>query len=145
MQKLALPSDFSQDDIASKNNSLFTIHYFYMTIAVALFYRWHWFNCRSFFFYHSSHLYYVRPQMAWLVIFFFYYMETLDHSILVSGSISFTYHLIPRGKNHLNIAHIAFADGGNRTRAACAASKCAIHYSIASRQNEIVMQLFLSL
>ena len=60
-------------------------------------------------------------------------METLDHSILVSGSISFTYHLIPRGKNHLNIAHIAFADGGNLTRAACAASKCAIHYSIASR------------
>ena len=60
-------------------------------------------------------------------------METLDHSILVSGSISFTYHLIPRGKNHLNIAHIAFADGGNRTRAACAASECAIHYSIASR------------
>ena len=57
---------------------------------------------------------------------FFHYMETLDHSIFVSVSISFTYHLIPRGKNHLNIAHIAFADGGNQTGAACAASECAI-------------------
>ena len=37
--------------------------------------------------------------------FYFYYMEMLDHSILVSGSFLLTYHLIPRGKNHLNIAH----------------------------------------
>ena len=30
--------------------------------------------------------------------------------------------------------HIAFANGGNQTRSACAASECATHYSIASWQ-----------
>ena len=30
---------------------------------------------------------------------------------------------------------MAFANGGSRTRAACAASECAIHYSIAFHQN----------
>ena len=30
---------------------------------------------------------------------------------------------------------IFFANGGNQTRAACAASECAIHYSIAFHQN----------
>ena len=52
----------------------------------------------------------------------------------MSGSISFTYHLIPRGRKTIWILHIAFADDRIQTRAACAASECAIHYSIASRQ-----------
>ena len=60
-------------------------------------------------------------------------METLEH---LSG-VWLHYFVLPpyteREKNHLNIANNAFADGGNRTRAACAASECAIHYSIASR------------
>ena len=49
------------------------------------------------------------------------------------SSIFLTYHLIPRGRKTLRILHIAFANSGNRTQAACAASETAIHYSIASR------------
>ena len=53
---------------------------------------------------------------------------------LMSGSIFFLPPYTEREKNHLNIAtNIAFADGGNQTRAARTASKCAIHYSIVSR------------
>ena len=37
------------------------------------------------------------------------------------------------------IAHMAFADGGNRSRAACTASEYASHYSIASRLNYLKM------
>ena len=39
-------------------------------------------------------------------------------------------------RKHLIIAIFAFAAGGNQTRDACAASTCAIHYTIASRQLE---------
>ena len=72
--------------------------------------------------------------MAWLVIYFYlYYMETL-------GSLNFSVRLhffnpitLYREGKTILILHIAFADGGNQTRAACTASKCTIHYSIASR------------
>ena len=38
--------------------------------------------------------------------FFFYYMETLEHSIFIGRFHFFlAYHLLPRGKNHQNIAH----------------------------------------
>ena len=68
--------------------------------------------------------------------FFLLYMETLDHpNFSVWLHFFLTYHLIPRGRNHLNIAKVAFADGGKRTRAACTASECAIHFIIASRQH----------
>ena len=85
-------------------------------------------------FYHSSHLYYVRPLMAWLVIYFYlYYIEML-------GSLNFSVWLhffkpitLYREGKTILILHIAFADGGNQTRAACTASECTIHYSIASR------------
>ena len=40
---------------------------------------------------------------------------------------------------------VAFADGGNWTRAACAASECAIHYFIASRHLLLLMLFLLSL
>ena len=85
-------------------------------------------------FYHSSHLHYICWWMAWLVILYYYYyhMETLNN---VSGSISFTYHLIPRGRKTIWILHVAFANIGNRTRATYTASKCAMHYSIAFRHN----------
>ena len=67
-------------------------------------------------------------------------METLEH---LSG-VWLHYFVLPpyteREKNHLNIANNAFADGGNRTRAACTASECAIHYSIASRLNKSIAQ-----
>ena len=68
-------------------------------------------------------------------------METLEH---LSG-VWLHYFVLPpyteREKNHLNIANNAFADGGNRTRATCAASECAIHYSIASRLHFLSVHL----
>ena len=48
--------------------------------------------------------------------------------------------LIPRGRRTIWILHIAFADGGNQTRAACAASECAIHYSIAFRRPKYFLE-----
>ena len=42
---------------------------------------------------------------------------------------------MPRGrKKHLSIAIFAFADDDNQIQAACIASECAIHYSVASWQ-----------
>ena len=79
--------------------------------------------------------------------FFLLYMETLDHpNFSVWLHFFLTYHLIPRGRNHLNIAKVAFADGGNRTQAACTASECAIHYSIASRHSTrfLILEIDLS-
>ena len=90
----------------------------------------------SFFFcYHTSHLYHVCliDGAASIII---NYMETLDHAIFSCLAPFFvTYHLMPRGrKKHLNIAtFFAYADGGNRTRAASTASSRAIHYTIAPR------------
>ena len=49
-----------------------------------------------------------------------------------------TYHLMSIGrKNHLKIAIFAFANSGNQTRAACAASEWAIDYNIASWQEPL--------
>ena len=51
---------------------------------------------------------------------------------IVSGSISFTYLLLPWGRKTIWIFHFfVFADARNQTRAVCTASKCAIYYSIA--------------
>ena len=59
---------------------------------------------------------------------FLYWMEMLDHADLLWLAPFATYHLMPREKS-IWIAS-CFADGGNRTQAACAASKCVIDYSI---------------
>ena len=64
-------------------------------------------------------------------------MEAQDHRY---GSIYFTYHLIPRGRKTIWLLHIAFAECGNRTLAACTASECDIHFSIASRLNILGVQ-----
>ena len=42
-------------------------------------------------------------------------------------------------RKHLIIAIFVFAEDGNQTRDTCAASTCAIHYTIASRQLECEM------
>ena len=42
-------------------------------------------------------------------------MESLDHEI-VSGSISFTYNPIPKGRNHLNIAMLLLPTAGTEPR-----------------------------
>ena len=65
-------------------------------------------------------------------------MEKLDraHSVWLN---LFLPPYAEREKNHLNVAQIAFADGGNRTRAACTASEYAIHYSIVSWLNNLKM------
>ena len=65
------------------------------------------------------------------IYYFYYYTESL---IILEFTAPFL-NLPPilRGRKTIRILHIAFANGGNQTRAACAASKCTFHYSIASR------------
>ena len=59
-------------------------------------------------------------------------MEMLDHAIFSCLAPFLSYHLMPRGrKNHLNMATFVYADGGNQTQAASAASERGIHYTIA--------------
>ena len=52
---------------------------------------------------------------------------------IVSGSISFAYHVILRGRKTIWILHVAFAHSGIWTWAIWAASECPIHYSITSQ------------
>ena len=59
---------------------------------------------------------------------FLYWMEMLDHADLLWLAPFATYHLMLREKS-IWIAS-CFADGGNRTQAACTATKCVIDYSI---------------
>ena len=70
-------------------------------------------------------------------------MEMLDYA--TSVWLHF-FHLPPytkKEKNHLNTALLfTFADVGNQTWAVCAASECAIHYSIGSRLNFFVSYRF---
>ena len=62
-------------------------------------------------------------------------MEKLDNAISRVWLNFSTYNLMPRGrKKHLIIAIFVFAEDGSQTRDACAANKCAFHYTIASRQ-----------
>ena len=63
-----------------------------------------------------------------------YWMETLYHTNL--SCLAPFFNLMPRaGKPHLNNAICAFGNGENQTLAACTASKCAIHYTIAYQEN----------
>ena len=61
-------------------------------------------------------------------------MEILDQQLIVTGSIFQPSTLCREGEKTIWILQfLAFADGGNWTWAACAASECAIHYTSASR------------
>ena len=60
-------------------------------------------------------------------------MEMLDRTISRLWLHFSTYHLFPRGRKNILILQLfAFAEDRNQTQAACTASKCAIHYTIAS-------------
>ena len=84
-------------------------------------------------FYHSSHVRYTMILPIDGVASFSYYLEeTLDHA-----NNCVWLHFLPATlcqETTIWILHIAFNDGGNRTRAACSASECAIHCAIASRK-----------
>ena len=58
-----------------------------------------------------------------------YSMETLDHAIIIPGSVYPT----SLCRKIIWILRLAHADGGNRTRPASAASDRAIHYTIVPR------------
>ena len=81
--------------------------------------------------------------MAWLVIMFFLLYGDA-RSLKFSVWVHF-FNLPPymEREKTIWILYITFADGGNRTQAACVASECAIHYSIASRLSS--KTLFLAL
>ena len=85
------------------------------------------------YFYHSSHVRYTMILPIDGVASISYYMEeTLDHA-----NNCVWLHFLPATlcqETTIWILHIAFNDGGNRTRAACSASECAIHCAIASRK-----------
>ena len=92
----------------------------------------------GFFFPHTSHLFPCPPTDGAARIFisnFIYLLNTLEHHFNVSGSNSFFLTPIPeREKNHLKRQFFLLAaDRGDRTPVSSVASKCAIHYNIASR------------
>ena len=80
--------------------------------------------------------FHVRPQMAWLGFIFLYLLNTQEHHFNVSGfNLFFPNSYTREGENHLNKRLEVNADRGNRTPASWVTSKCAIHYTIASRAN----------
>ena len=84
--------------------------------------------------------------MARLVLLYFYYMETLDHTIFSCLAPFFCQPCVQREKKTSEYCNFfAFADGRNQTRAVCAASKCTIHYTIAFRQNNSLVGYRISL
>ena len=97
--------------------------------------------CCEFFFvcvfcYHTSHLYHVRLiDGAASIIIFLLHGDARSRNFLMSGSIFCI--LPPYAEREKKSAEygdfFAYADGGNRTRAANTASSRAIHYTIAPR------------
>ena len=77
-------------------------------------------------------------------IFFLYILETLDHAKL-SSLVPLPTTLDREGEKIIWILQLNYADGGNRTRAASTASKSAIHYTIASRQDTAMLIYLLCL
>ena len=76
-----------------------------------------------------------------LIYWYFYYlMVTIDRAVYnVWLHFCELPHYAEREKKHLIFAQfiLLFAVSGNQTRAAWAASKCAIHYCITSRQTSL--------
>ena len=89
------------------------------------------------FFYHSSHLYYVSSIDAWLVLFLLY-GDARSRNCLVPGSI---YPTTWCQKFIWILQLFVFANGGNRTRAACAASDHATHYIIAPQLFDVYLAI----
>ena len=82
-------------------------------------------------------------MIAWLVLVFLPYGDARSLNFLCLAPF---FNLMPRvRKKPLNIAIFAFGSSGNQTRAACEASECSIHHTIASRLTELLFYLSLSL
>ena len=71
--------------------------------------------------------------MLWLVLVFLLNGDARSHNISRLDAFFNQPPYAKRVKNHLNLATFAFAVCGIRTTAACVASECVIHYTIASR------------
>ena len=69
-----------------------------------------------------------------IMIYFLLHGDARSRNFLVSGSILILPPYAEREKKTSEYCDFAFADGGNRTRAASTARERAIHYAIAPRQ-----------
>ena len=87
------------------------------------------------FFYQSMLLHYVLPIDGMASNINLCYMETLDHTNLSCLAPFFFQPTTLCREKKPSEQLLAFADGGNQTRVAGAASEYAIHYAIASRPN----------